>query len=188
MREIAGLLEGLPIETVALDDFERIVPARETGKTFAANARIKAKTYFEQTGFLAFAEDSGLEVDHLSGAPGCLSARFAGEGSTDADNVRKLLRLLRGVKSSDRTARFVCVVAITDGDKIWTVTGKCEGRIAHRQSGTSGFGYDPVFIPVGYNTTFARLGDKVKNSISHRSRALQKASRILERIAGELSG
>ena len=188
IREIADMLEGLPLETVALGDLPNITPARETGKTFAANAKIKARSYFEQTGLLAFAEDSGLEVDRLDGAPGCLSARFAGEGCTDSDNVRKLLRLLRGVKACDRAARFVCVVAITDGENIWTATGKCEGRIAHRQSGTSGFGYDPVFIPIGYNATFARLGGTVKNAISHRSRALQKSRRILERIAGESSG
>ena len=188
IREIAGMLEEFPIETIALGEFKDIVPACETGKTFTANAKIKARTYFEQTGLLTFAEDSGLEVDHLGGAPGYLSARFAGEDCTDGDNVRKLLRLLRGVRAVDRTARFVCVVAITDGNKIWTATGKCEGRIAHRPSGTSGFGYDPVFIPTGYSTTFARLGVKVKNTISHRSRALPKARRILERIVGENSG
>jgi XTP/dITP diphosphohydrolase len=136
IREIARMLEGLPIDIRALDQFQEIIPARETGKTFAANAKIKAKSYFEQTGLLTFAEDSGLEVDHLDGAPGCLSARFAGENCTDGDNVRKLLRLLRGVRAANRTARFVCVAAITDGSRIWTATGKCEGRIAHRPSGT----------------------------------------------------
>lgn len=184
IREITATLERLPVEIVGLGHFENITPAPETGKTFAANARIKAGSYHEQTGLLTFAEDSGLEVDYLAGAPGCLSARFAGEGCSDADNLRKLLRLLRGVKAADRTARFVSVIAITDGRKIWTATGKCEGRIAHRASGRSGFGYDPVFIPAGYNATFARLGVRIKKSISHRSRALAKAARILERITG----
>ena len=127
IREIADMLEGMPFETVALGDIPNITPAVETGKTFAANAKIKAKAYFEQTGLLTFAEDSGLEVDWLDGAPGVFSARFAGENCSDDDNVRKLLRLLRGVRAADRTARFVCVVAITDGEKMWTATGKCDG-------------------------------------------------------------
>lgn len=185
IREIAGMLGDLPVEVVGLGEFDEIAPARETGKTFAANARIKAREYYRQTGVLTFAEDSGLEVDALGGAPGHLSARFAGENCTDSDNVRKLLRMLRGVKAADRRARFVCVAAITDGKKIWTATGKCEGRIARRASGTSGFGYDPVFIPEGYTTTFARLGVEVKNRISHRARALAKTRKILERIVAE---
>ncbi len=182
VREIAAILGGLQLEIVALAEFDNIVPARETGKTFAANARIKAKTYHEQTGLLTFAEDSGLQVDCLDGAPGYLSARFAGAASTDADNVNKLLRLMRGVKAPRRTARFVSVVVITDGKKMWTASGRCEGRISHRASGTSGFGYDPVFIPEGYGATFARLGAEVKNRISHRARALAEARGILERI------
>jgi len=188
VREITGILSDLPVEIVGLGEFNDIIPARETGRTFAANARIKAKTYHEQTGLLTFAEDSGLQVDCLDGAPGHLSARFAGEGSSDADNLGKLLRMMTGVKAADRTARFVCVIVITDGAKMWTATGKCEGRIARRASGTSGFGYDPVFIPEGYNTTFARLGVTVKNKISHRARAMVKARRILEQMIPEYIG
>jgi XTP/dITP diphosphohydrolase len=185
IREIAAMLERFPVKIVGLGECANIIPAVETGKTFIANARIKARSYHEQTGLLTFAEDSGLEVDYLGGAPGCLSARFAGEGASDADNVRKLLRSLRGVKASDRTARFVSVIAITDGIGMWTTTGKCEGRIAHRPAGEAGFGYDPLFIPQGYTTTFARLGIEVKKSISHRSRSLAKAIRIIERIIAE---
>ena len=188
IREIAAMLERFPVETVGLDKFANITPAVESGKTFAANARIKATTYHEQTGLLTFAEDSGLEVDHLGGAPGCLSARFAGEGSSDADNVKKLLRSLRGVKAVDRTARFVSVIAITDGIGMWTATGRCEGRIAHRPAGESGFGYDPVFIPQGFVSSFARLGLEIKKSVSHRSQALAKAIRIIERIIAERTG
>ncbi len=188
IREIAAMLERFPVEIVCLGEFANISPALETGKTFIANARIKARSYHEQTGLLTFAEDSGLEVDHLGGAPGPLSARFAGAGCSDADNVSKLLRSLRGVKATARTARFVSVVAITDGIGMWTATGRCEGRIAHRRAGEAGFGYDPVFIPQGYTTTFARLGIEVKNSISHRSRSLAKAMRIIERIIAERAG
>ena len=188
IREIAAILGRFPVEIVGLGEFANIEPAVESGKTFAANARINAKTYHEQTGLLTFAEDSGLEVDHLGGAPGCLSARFAGEGSSDADNVKKLLRSLRGVKAVDRTARFVSVIAITDGSGMWTTTGKCEGRIAHRPAGESGFGYDPVFIPRGFTASFARLGLEVKKTVSHRSRSLAKAIHIIERIIAEQNG
>ena len=185
IREIADTLAKLPFEIIGLGDLEGIVPAEETGNSCLANAKIKAKAYHEQTGLLTFAEDSGLEVDYLNGAPGHLSARFAGEDSADADNVAKLLRELKGVMTENRKARFLCVIAIADGKRIRTATGKCEGRIAWRASGTSGFGYDPVFIPKGYRTTFARLGLDVKNSISHRAHALRKAKSLLEGMAGE---
>jgi XTP/dITP diphosphohydrolase len=181
IREISRFLGSLPIDIVSLKAFENIVPARETGKSFLANARIKASVYHAQTGLLTLAEDSGLQVDYLDGQPGPLSARFAGEEATDPENVAKLLRMLRGVKSEHRRARFVCVAALTDGRKIWISTGKCEGRIAARPSGTSGFGYDPIFIPQGRNTTFARLGDEVKNQLSHRAQALAKMRRIIEK-------
>jgi XTP/dITP diphosphohydrolase len=181
IREISRFLGSLPIDIVSLKAFENIVPARETGKSFLANARVKASVYHAQTGLLTLAEDSGLQVDYLDGQPGPLSARFAGEEATDPENVAKLLRMLRGVKSEHRRARFVCVAALTDGRKLWISTGKCEGRIAARPSGTSGFGYDPIFIPQGRNTTFARLGEEVKNQLSHRAQALAKMRRIIEK-------
>jgi XTP/dITP diphosphohydrolase len=187
VREISKILHGLPVQIVSLKKFKNSKPARESGNSFAANARIKARTYFRQSGLFTLAEDSGLQVDCLGGQPGCLSARFAGDEATDSDNVNKLLRLMRGVKAERRTARFVCVVAIIDGKKIWMATGKCEGRIASRALGRSGFGYDPVFIPKGYDRTFARLGAKTKNEISHRGQALRKARRILERMLAEHS-
>lgn len=182
IREISRALENLPLDLVSLKDFEKIVSVKETGNSFVANARLKARGYYRQTGLLTLAEDSGLQVDHLNGQPGCMSARFAGENATDLDNVRKLLRHLRGVSPKRRTARFVCVIVITDGKKVWIATGRCEGRIATRPSGKSGFGYDPVFIPNGYTATFAKLGPEVKNQISHRAQALRKARHILEGI------
>ncbi|GAB4344319.1 MAG: XTP/dITP diphosphatase [Candidatus Abyssubacteria bacterium] len=182
VREIANILKDLPLDIVSLKDISTFTPVKETGNSFVANARLKAKAYYRQTGLLTLAEDSGLQVDYLNGRPGVFSARFAGENASDRDNVRKLLRELRGVKTEKRTARFVCVIVITDGKKVWIATGQCEGRIATRPSGKSGFGYDPVFIPKGYNTTFAQLGTGIKNEISHRAQALKKAHRILERI------
>jgi XTP/dITP diphosphohydrolase len=185
IREISRILKGLSLEEISLRDIENIKPAHETGKSFTANARIKAKTYFRQTRLLTLAEDSGLQVDCLGGEPGVLSARFAGKDASDSDNLKELLGLMRGVKTVDRTARFVCIVAITDGKRVWIVTGKCEGRIAAQPSGNSGFGYDPVFIPEGYNTTFARLGTRIKNKISHRAQALGRTRHILEKLLAE---
>lgn len=182
IREISRILRGLSLDIVSLRDIENIKPAKETGKSFTANARIKAKVYFRQTRYRTLAEDSGLQVDCLGGKPGILSARYAGPDATDADNVDKLLREMRGVKARDRTARFVSIIAITDGRRIWIAAGKCEGRIATRAAGQSGFGYDPVFIPEGHGTTFARLGPEIKNKISHRAQALAKARVTLERI------
>jgi XTP/dITP diphosphohydrolase len=182
IREFSRILKGLPLEVVSLRDIKDFKPAKETGKSFTANARIKAKTYYRQTRLLTLAEDSGLQVDCLGGEPDIRSARYAGDHATDGDNIRKLLRRMRGTKARDRTARFVSIIVITDGKRMWMAGGKCEGRIATRPSGESGFGYDPVFIPEGYNTTFARLGSKVKNEISHRAQALANARHILERI------
>ncbi len=187
-REMSRILKGLPIETVDLREFTDIVPARETGKSFAANARIKVKTYYRQTGLFTLAEDSGLQVDYLDGEPGYRSARFAGTDASDDENLRELLRRLTGVRAAERTARFVSVMALTNGQKVWIASGQCHGRIALRPSGKSGFGYDPVFIPDGYNTTFARLGAKIKNEISHRAEALGKTRHILERLLAENSG
>jgi len=184
-REMSKILKGLPVEIVNLKEFADIVLARETGESFVANARIKAKTYYRQTGLFTLAEDSGLQVDYLNGDPGYRSARFAGTEASDDENLRELLKRLRGVKAAERTARFVSVMALTNGKKVWIASGKCHGRIALRPSGSSGFGYDPVFIPEGYNTTFARMGTKIKNEISHRAEALAKSRRILERLLAE---
>ncbi|MBI5118421.1 RdgB/HAM1 family non-canonical purine NTP pyrophosphatase [Candidatus Poribacteria bacterium] len=182
VREITKILEGLPFEIVSLKNMKGVKSARETGKSFAENARLKATTYFRQTRLLTLSEDSGLQVDCLGGQPGYLSARFAAENASDSENVKKLLSLMRGVRADNRNARFVCAIAIADGRSMWLATGKCEGRIALRSAGHSGFGYDPVFIPEGHSRTFARLGAPVKNQISHRAQALKKARRILERL------
>lgn len=182
VREISKVLKDLPLEVVGLRDFKDIIEPAETGKSFAANARIKAKAYNQQTGLLTLAEDSGLIVDCLGGVPGVLSARYAGDGASDIENTRRLLREMRNVKSAKRTARFVCVIAITDGITLRIASGKCEGKIALRPIGSSGFGYDPVFIPEAYRTTFAKLGTGVKNEISHRGRALQKVPRLLNKF------
>lgn len=143
----------------------------ETGLTFEENALIKARALCAQTGQTAMADDSGLEVDALDGAPGVYSARFAGEHGNDAANNAKLLAELES--NEKRTARFVCVIAVChpDGEE-FTVRGTCEGRIARAASGDAGFGYDPLFVPEGYAESFAALGSDVKSNISHRANAL----------------
>ena len=126
------------------------------------------------------ADDSGLMVNFLRGKPGVYSARFAGKDCTYRDNNRKLLRLLQKVQGKKRAAKFVCVIALyNQGRFVGTVRGECAGKIAAREKGKSGFGYDPVFMPRGSSKTFAELGPQIKNRISHRSKALQKAKKII---------
>src|SRR6266853_4545722 len=167
--ELRQLLRDLPFILCDLNSFPLIESVGETGATFAENVCLKARGYAEQTGALALADDSGLEVDSLGGAPGVYSARYAGAGASDAQRIEKLLaELLKGIPG-DRTARFVSAVAIANsGGRILSVSvGVCEGRIAKVPRGSNGFGYDPVFVPDGYSETFGELSDEVKNQISH---------------------
>ena len=168
LRELAGLLA--PHEVVALP--ENVILPDETGDTFAANALIKARAVHEATGLPALADDSGLEVDALGGAPGVRSARFAGDAASDADNLAKLLRELDGVPVEGRAARFRCVVALVEGARETLGTGTLEGRIALHPRGAGGFGYDPAFVPDGADRTVGEMGNEEKDAISHRSRAV----------------
>ena len=157
----------------------------ETGLTFQENALIKARIIASFTQEVTLADDSGLEVDALDGAPGIYSARFAGLNASDEDNRRKILHLLTAIPDAERTARFRCVIAISTPDgKEWISEGACEGHIGRQEMGKDGFGYDPLFIPDGYKQTFAELGKEIKNQISHRSRALQQIMDILQSITG----
>lgn len=180
VREIADMLRGLPLEVVGLDAFPGVQEVEETGATFEENARLKALGLAQQTGALVLAEDSGLEVDALSGRPGVLSARYGGEGLDDAGRAALLLQELRGVPEAKRTARFRCVAAMADAERVHiVVSGKAEGRIAVEPAGESGFGYDPVFVPEGYGATFAQLGLEVKARVSHRAQAMAAFRREL---------
>lgn len=164
---------GLSVTIISpetIRDFPELV---ENGSTFEENACQKAVAASKYADMSAFADDSGLEVKALNGAPGVFSARYAGDQATDADRIEKLLRELEGV--TDRTARFVCVIALAyRGDIVATFRGEVTGRIADAPRGTEGFGYDPVFIPDGYEQTFAELGAAVKDGISHRANAFAK--------------
>ncbi len=181
LEEIQAIFADLPVQLLSLADFPEIGDIPETGQTFAENALQKARTVFHQTGLLTLADDSGLEVDALNGAPGIYSARFAGPRRSTADNNRKLQALIKAVPPEKRTARFKCAVALVGPNLEAVVEGVVEGHITTKPRGTGGFGYDPLFIPAGYEQTFAQLGSEVKNRISHRARAFQKARVILKK-------
>ena len=183
-RELQQLLSDLPFALMSLDDILGLEPVLETGETFLENASLKASGYAIQSGLLTLADDSGLEVDALGGAPGVHSARYAGDGASDRQRVEKLLGDLRNVDEPDRTARFVSAVATasSNGSIINMSVGRCEGRIAFEPRGSGGFGYDPIFIPAGSEMTFAELPPEIKNQISHRHTALEKAHEFLRNL------
>ena len=182
---------------LSLQDFPNAPEVIEDGKTYEENAAKKATVIADYTGFRTLADDAGLEVDALNGAPGVHSKRWAGEDATDAIRIQKVLSELQG--EENRRARFVSAIAIAEPlldksehkhdivkqkqiyttDRVQVVVGKCEGHLTHTPTGKSGFGYDPIFVPNGYKETFAELGDVIKNRISHRSEALRLALQIL---------
>lgn len=172
--EIASILADSGWSFVSLLDFPDVGEAEENFATFAENAIAKARFYALATGLCALADDSGLEVAALNGAPGVFSARYAGERASDADRRALLLSELAKTGVAERRARFVSVVAIAnpDGEVLNVSEGVCEGAITFSPRGTGGFGYDPLFVPDGYDQTFAEFADTIKNRISHRARAL----------------
>jgi len=181
-REYNHLLQGLYLALVSLDDVGINLRVGETGSTFAENAEIKARAYQRASGLVTLADDSGLEVDALDGAPGVRSARYAGESASDEDRCSRLLRALRATPTKRRTARFRCVIAVAWPDgQIDIADGTCEGLIANQPRGDYGFGYDPVFYLPEYHKTMAELPPEVKNQISHRARAIQAIRGLLER-------
>lgn len=187
VREYAELLNGLPYTIVGLRDLglhTRTVD--EPYDTFEDNALHKARSYAIASGMLTLADDSGLMVDALDGRPGVLTARYAGDGASDRDRYMKLLTELAGVPESGRGARFICVIALAQpSGSAEHVRGECDGRIAIAPGeGVYGFGFDPVFIPDGYDVTFDQIPPEVKNRISHRGRAMQLIQPILERMSG----
>jgi XTP/dITP diphosphohydrolase len=179
-REIKRLLEGLPITVLTFKDFPGFPEIEETGETLIENAILKARGIAEFTGVAAMADDSGIEVDALDGAPGVYSSRYAGPGCTYDDNNRKLLSELRGIPAEKRSARFRAVIAVAwDAQNIDTVEGTAEGFITETRSGQSGFGYDPVFYYPPAGKTFAEMTLDEKNEVSHRGKALAKARDLI---------
>ncbi|MCX7793998.1 MAG: XTP/dITP diphosphatase [Thermodesulfovibrionales bacterium] len=181
LEELKRLIEDIDIELLSLEDFPDAPDVIEDGKTFEENAIKKAVTIAKATGLPAIADDSGLVVDCLGGAPGVYSARYAGEPSDDKRNIEKLLREMEGVPAERRHAHFICVICLATPDgNARTFTGRVDGIITEEPRGTGGFGYDPVFQPSGLNRTFAELSAEEKDSMSHRSRALKLLKEYLK--------
>jgi len=184
-RELQTILGSWDVKLLSLDDIEEMPEIEEDGATFTENATKKAKTISALSGLITLADDSGLEVDALGGAPGIFSARFAGIDADDEKNNRKLLTLMQDIKEVNRSARFVCVIAIATPEGIvQTAQGVCTGKIELARRGQGGFGYDPLFIPSGFSESLAELSDAEKNKISHRGKALQEAKPLLQQILG----
>ena len=182
--EITSILADSGWSFTSLQEFPNVGEAEENFVTFAENAIAKACFYASATGLCALADDSGLEVEALGGAPGVFSARYAGAHASDADRRTLLLSELAKTGDTNRRARFVAVVAIArpDGEILNLSEGICEGTITFTPRGTGGFGYDPLFIPDGYDQTFAELPDTIKNCISHRARALSGTREFLSQL------
>jgi XTP/dITP diphosphohydrolase len=176
--EMAELLKGFHVEVRGLRAFPAVRPVPETGTTFAENSRLKAlgmAAQIDAPGFLGLvADDSGIEVDALGGRPGVYSARYVSESATDPERVQRILQELGALPYEKRTARFRCHVAFARGGKVLIETdGVVEGFISFAPAGSFGFGYDPIFVPAGYDQTFSELGADVKHRISHRAKALR---------------
>ena len=184
IREFRSMLKNLAnVDILSLCDFPSYTPPEETGATFEENAILKATDAASKLNALVIADDSGLVVPALHGAPGVLSARYAGNDATDLDNRKKLLMEMQSLEGDRRNGYFSCVLALASPSGILKVTqGSCEGMIAAQEKGSSGFGYDPLFIKHGYSKTFAELEEGVKNRVSHRRKALDKMILYLESL------
>ncbi|HEX9124614.1 MAG TPA: RdgB/HAM1 family non-canonical purine NTP pyrophosphatase [Actinomycetota bacterium] len=183
IREITAICADWPVAWVTADPSRADWPdVDETGETYLDNALLKAHGVARALGVPALADDSGIEVDALGGAPGPRSARYAGEEASDVRNLQMLIRALAGVPASGRTARYRCVAAVAwpDGREVWA-EGHCEGTLIGKPRGGGGFGYDPIFVPAGWDRTMAELEPAEKARISHRGRALRALRELLER-------
>ena len=182
LKEMQAILQkfGMKLMTkteAGVGDLE----VEENGLTFEENSEIKARAIMEATGLPSVADDSGLAVDALDGAPGVRSARFAGEHASDEDNNEKLLRIMREIPDESRGAKFVSVVTLCRPDgTVLSARGECPGRINRAPEGSGGFGYDPLFVPDGYELTYAQISAEEKNRISHRAAALRKLEQLLK--------
>lgn len=185
ISEIKAILSKYDISVISMKEAGINIDVEETGSTFQENSYIKAKTIFDMVKgeFMVLADDTGLMVDYLNGEPGVYSARFAGEHGNDKLNKEKLLRLLNGVPSAERSARFVsAIVLIVDNDTVIKVQGEAKGFITEEERGSNGFGYDPLFFVPEFNKTFAQLTPEEKNSISHRGNALKNLEKKIINI------
>ena len=182
VREIYEVLKPLDLTLHHLEEFADIPAPPESGSSYEENATIKASYYAHETGLCTLGDDSGLEVAALDGAPGLRSARFGGNNASDSDRVELLLSKIKNVPASMRHATFVCVMTIVEsnGRVVHVAEGRCKGTLAMAPAGEGGFGYDPIFIPDGYDATFGELASEIKNRISHRALALAGIRQFIE--------
>ena len=178
--EITRICADWPVQWVTIRDPNRFPDVEETGETYLDNAALKTRAVADALGIPAIADDSGIEVDALGGRPGPRSARFAGPDATDARNLAELIRSVRGIPAAGLTARYRCVAAFAEpGDEVIAAEGLCEGTLTTRPRGAGGFGYDPIFLPVGWDRTMAELAPDEKDRISHRGRAFRALRALL---------
>jgi XTP/dITP diphosphohydrolase len=180
IREIRSICADWPVGWVTVDEHAAWPDVEETGESYLENALLKARAVADGVGVPAVADDSGIEVDALGGAPGPRSARYAGEEATDEQNLRMMIRALAGVPAGGRTARYRCLadLAWPDGREV-SAEGTCEGSLVSKPRGTGGFGYDPIFVPAGWEQTMAELSPEEKDRISHRGRAFRALSDLV---------
>jgi XTP/dITP diphosphohydrolase len=189
LEELRAILSDLPFKLLSLKDLQLDMLVEETGATFAENAELKARAYAQASGMLTLADDSGLEIDALGGAPGVRSARYLGRETTYEERFHKIVEQLNGLPMDQRTARFRCVIALADpSGSTRIVEGVIEGVIADAPRGKNGFGYDPIFFVPELGKTLAELAPEQKNRISHRGRAARAARILLENWSGDLHG
>ena len=180
VKEIKDILDSSKIKILTMKDFPPLPKIEEDGKTYQENAFKKARKISEYTGKICLADDSGLEIDYLKGKPGIYSSRW---GNSDEERINKVLKLIENVPKNKRNAKFVCVVVLVfPNGKIYMVKEECKGIIAFNPKGEHGFGYDPIFLVPEYDKTFAELGDKIKNQISHRGKAMRRMIDIINKI------
>lgn len=168
------------IQLISLDDLNYSIEIEETGKTLVENALLKARFIYNRYSISTFADDTGLEIDALKGAPGVYSARFAGEDKSAVNNMNKVLELMKGI--TNRAARFKTVIALILNGNEFLFEGVVEGNILGAPVGTNGFGYDPIFQPIGYSISFAQMDSETKNKISHRGKAVEKLVSYLNQL------
>lgn len=181
LEEFRAIFSDVPLRLVSLNDIRLDIDVQETGNTFAENAELKARTYSQVAGMLTLADDSGLEIDALGGAPGVHSARYLGRQTSYEERFRRILEQLKGLPVEQRTARFRCAIALAEPSGYTRIVeGVVEGVIAESPRGKNGFGYDPIFYFPESGKTFAELAPELKNRISHRARAAQAAHELLE--------
>ncbi len=180
VKEIKDILDSPEIKILNMKDFPPLPKIEEDGKTYQENAFKKARKISEYTGKICLADDSGLEIDYLKGKPGIYSSRW---GNSDEERIKKVLKLIENVPINKRNAKFVCaVVLVFPNGKIYMVKEECKGSITFKPKGEHGFGYDPIFLVPEYDKTFAELGDKIKNQISHRGKAMRKMINMINEL------